>query len=297
MVTEFRGRGDEIRVYPLSFSEYLSAFKGSEEDAFNDYMIYGGLPRILSFPGDDRKAAYLSALFAETYLKDIIEHNHIRNTSELEDLVNVLASSVGSLTNPAKLQRTFRTRLHSDISDKTIKTYLDYLEDSFLIESASRYDIKGKHYIGSPLKYYFVDPGLRNARLGFRQIEETHLMENIIFTELKRRSFSVDVGVVDIRELSAGDKEKEGYQSKYERKRLEIDFIATKGSKKYYIQSAFVIPDRAKRQQEIKPLLNIDDSFKKIVIVGTYTKPVRDSNGILTMGIRQFLKDPDSLDI
>ena len=226
--------------------------------------------------------------FKETYLKDLVEHNGIRNTEELEELVNIIASSIGSLINPKKLENTFRTVGRSEIADKTIKKYLDYLKEAFLIDIAFRYDIKGKKYINTPNKIYFVDPGLRNARLGFRQIEETHLMENIIYNELKRRGYSVDVGLVEIRDNVDG---------KRVRKQLEVDFIAYKGNNKYYIQSAFSIPDEIKKMQEERPLLNIPDSFKKIVIVGNYIKLKRDEMGITTMGIREFLKKEKSLDL
>lgn len=289
ILTEFRGRGDEIRIYPLSFAEYMTAFVGTEEVAFNEYMTFGGLPRILSLQTDEQKIKYLTDLFQETYLKDIIDHNKIINTNELEELVNILASAVGSLTNPTKLENTFHSVLQSGITDKTIKKYMDYLKDAFLIDTATRYDIKGKRYINSPMKIYFVDPGLRNARLGFRQIEETHLMENIIYTELKRRGYSVDVGLVEVRtKVPAG---------KRTRKQLEVDFIAYKGNNKYYIQSAFSIPDEAKKTQEEQPLLSIGDSFKKIIVVGNYIKLKRDDQGITTMGIRQFLLDADSLNL
>lgn len=288
ILTEFRGRGDEIRVYPLSFEEYVSAYDGTEEDAFNEYLTYGGLPRILSLETDDQKTKYLTDLFEETYLKDIIEHNKIINTEELESLVNILASSVGSLTNPSKLENTFRTVIKSKITKNTIKKYIDYLHDAFIVDIANRYDIKGKKYIGTPKKIYFVDAGLRNARLGFRQIEETHLMENIIYNELRRRRYSVDVGIVEIRELEAGKKL---------RKQLEVDFIAYKGNNKYYIQSAFAIPDEEKEKQEIRPLQSIGDSFKKIIVVGNYIKLKRNEDGITTMGIRQFLLDQNSLDL
>ena len=289
ILTEFRGRGDEIRVYPLSFAEYLSVYKGTQENAFNEYMTFGGLPRILSLVTDEQKIKYLNDLFKETYLKDLIEHNRIINTTELEDLVNILASAIGSLTNPSKLENTFHTVVQSDISDKTIKSYIDYLQDAFLIEIANRYDIKGRKYIGTPMKIYFVDPGLRNARLGFRQIEETHLMENIIYIELKRRGYSVDVGLIDIREKDA--------EGKRVRKQLEVDFIAYKGNNKYYIQSAFSLPDEEKKAQEERPLLNIGDSFKKLVVVGNNIKLKRDEAGITTMGIRQFLLDQNRLNL
>lgn len=288
ILTEFRGRGDEIRVYPLSFAEFITVFDGTEEDAWIEYMTFGGLPRILSMQTYEQKSKYLTDLFKETYIKDLIEHNGIRNTEELEELVNIIASSIGSLTNPKKLENTFRTVEGSEITDKTIKKYLDYLKEAFLIDIAVRYDIKGKKYINTPNKIYFVDPGLRNARLGFRQIEETHLMENIIYNELKRRGYSVDVGLVEIREDDGG---------KRVRKQLEVDFIAYRGNNKYYIQSAFSIPDEAKKIQEERPLLNIPDSFKKIVIVGNYIKLKRDDMGITTMGIREFLKKENSLDL
>lgn len=288
ILTEFRGRGDEIRVYPLSFAEYISAFDGTEEDAWLEYMTFGGLPRILSMQTYEQKSKYLTDLFKETYIKDLIEHNGIKNTEELEELVNIIASSIGSLTNPKKLENTFRTVGRSGMTDKTIKKYLDYLKEAFLIDIAIRYDIKGKKYINTPNKIYFVDSGLRNARLGFRQIEETHLMENIIYNELKRRGYAVDVGLVEIREDVGG---------KRIRKQLEVDFIAYRGNNKYYIQSAFSIPDETKKKQEERPLLNIPDSFKKIVIVGNYIKLKRDDMGITTMSIREFLKKENSLDL
>jgi Predicted ATPase (AAA+ superfamily) len=289
ILTEFRGRGDEIRVYPLSFAEYVTEYDGNAEDALNDYMVFGGLPRILSMKTDEQKSKYLEDLFKETYLKDIIEHNNIKNSNELEDLTNMLASAIGSLTNPTKLVKTFRTVLHSSITDKTIRAYMGFLEESFLVEKAIRYDIKGKKYINTPMKVYFVDTGLRNARLGFRQIEETHLMENIIFNELKIREFVVDVGVVEIRESNK--------DSQLIRKQLEVDFIARKGNKKYYIQSAYMLSDEEKKSQEERPLLKIDDSFKKMVIVGNHIKLKRDEKGIITMGLREFLLREDSLDL
>ena len=289
ILTEFRGRGDEIRVYPLSFAEYVSGYNGAEEDAWNDYMTFGGLPRILSMKTDEQKVKYLTDLFKETYLKDIVERNRIKNSAEMEDLVNILAYAIGSLTNPKKLQNTFRTVIQSVISDKTIKSYIDYLREAYLIDVAIRYDIKGKKYISTPMKIYFIDPGLRNARLGFRQIEETHLMENIIFNELRRRGYLVDVGLIEIREP-----DKNGKQVRIH---LEVDFIAYKGNNKYYIQSAFALPDPEKKMQEERPLLNIGDSFKKIVVVGNYIKLKRDDMGITTMGIREFLLKENSLEL
>ncbi len=288
VLTEFRGRGDEIRVYPLSFSEYISVFDGTEEDAWIEYMTFGGLPRILSMQTDEQKSKYLTDLFKETYLKDIIERNGVRNSEELEELVNILASGIGTLTNPKKLENTFKTVSRSDITDKTIKNYIDYLKDAFLVDIAIRYDIKGKKYINTPMKIYFSDPGLRNARLGFRQIEETHLMENIIYNELKRRGYSVDIGLIEIREDVNGQRM---------RKQLEVDFIAYKGNNKYYIQSAYSISDEMKKIQEERPLLNIPDSFKKIVVVGNYIKLKRDDMGITTMSIREFLKKENSLEL
>jgi predicted AAA+ superfamily ATPase len=289
ILTEFRGRGDEVRVYPLSFSEYVSKYEGTEEDAFNDYMIFGGLPRILSMKTDEQKSKYLADLFNETYLKDIIDHNRVKNTDELEALVNILASAVGSLTNPTKLANTFHTLMKSDITSKTIKTYMDYLRNGFLIDTALRYDIKGKKYVNTPVKVYFVDPGLRNARLGFRQIEETHLMENIIYNELKVRGFSVDVGLIEVRETGASGKRL--------KKQLEVDFIAYKGNNKYYIQSAFSMPDMEKAYREKRPLLGIGDSFKKIIVVWNHIKLKRDDDGITTMGVREFLLNQNSLDL
>lgn len=289
ILTEFRGRGDEIRVYPLSFAEYVTGYHGTEEDAWNDYMTFGGLPRILSMKTDEQKGKYLTDLFRETYLKDIIEHNHLKNSGEMEDLVNILASAVGSLTNPTKLANTFHSVMQSDISDKTIKSYIDCLQEAFLIDTAIRYDIKGKKYINTPMKIYFVDPGLRNARLGFRQIEETYLMENIIYNELRCRGYAVDVGLVEIRE-----NDEEG---KRVRKQLEVDFIAYKGNNKYYIQSAFTLPDEEKKKQKERPLLCIDDSFKKIVVVGNHIKLKRDDKGIMTIGIREFLMKQNSLEL
>lgn len=288
ILTEFRGRGDEIRVYPLSFFEFMQNYPSSEERGLYEYMTFGGLPIILSMTTDEQKMKYLTDLFKESYIKDIIEHNKIKNTSELEDLLNMLASSVGSLVNPRKLENTFKSEKGSNITDKTIKNYIDYIKDAFIIDTAIRYDIKGKKYINTPFKVYFVDTGLRNARLGFRQIEETHLMENIIFNELKKRGFSVDIGVVELRD--SNDEQRR-------RKSLEVDFIAYKGNNKYYIQSAYSLPDIDKKTQEERPLLNINDSFKKIIIVWNYIKLKRDENGITTMSITEFLMNDNSLNL
>lgn len=289
ILTEFRGRGDEVRVYPLSFSEYSSRYEGNFDEALDDYLVYGGLPSILSFPTDEQKSRYLKNLFEETYLVDIIERNNVMKEDDLRDLIHVLASSIGSLTNPNKLENTFKSTKKSSITRDTIARYIDYLKEAFIIEEALRYDIKGKKYINTPFKYYFTDTGLRNARLNFRQIEETHLMENIIFNELKIRGFDVDVGNVDIREKNK--------EEKFIRKQLEVDFIAYKGSKKYYIQSAFALPDEDKKEQEKRPLKEIDDSFKKLIILRNNQKPRRDENGILTISLQEFLLNPGSLDL
>ena len=287
VITQFRGRGDEIRVYPLSFSEYVSVYRGSRDEAWDDYLVYGGLPLILTMeePGD--KAEYLNSLFQKVYISDIVERHNVRNKAELDELVDVLASAIGSYTNPNKLVRTFKSVKDKKISDKTIKNYTDYLIDSYLISKADRYDIKGKKYIGKLSKYYFEDVGLRNARLGFRQIEETHLMENIIYNELRVRGYHVDVGVVEYYETKA--------DGKRGKKQLEVDFVATKGSEKYYIQSAFTLPTTDKVNQEQRGLLSIPDFFGKIVVVGDNIKVRRDENGIITIGLRNFLLDENSL--
>ena len=288
VITEFRGRGDEIRMHPLSFAEFVSAYPGTKQDAWNEYILYGGLPFIFNFPTPDQKIAFLKSLFEETYISDIVGRHHIRNRSELEDLLNILSSAIGSLTNPEKLKNTFKTIKKSKITSKTIKKYLDCFEDSFLIESAQRYDIKGKAYIETPKKYYFSDLGLRNARINFRQFEQTHSMENVIYNELRMRGYSVDVGVVIIAE-----KDQEG---KVTRKQLEVDFVCNLGSSRYYIQSAYSLPDEAKRTQEIRPFRKIDDSFKKIVITKDIVQPYYDNYGILTVNIYDFLLDPQILE-
>ena len=287
VVTQFRGRGDEIHVFPLRFSEYVSVYPGGVEEAWDDYMVYGGLPLVLSMEEPEDKAQYLESLFQKVYLSDIIERHRVQNKAELDELVNILASAVGSYTNSSKLVRTFKSVKGKVISDKTIKRYIDALADSYLISQAQRYDIKGKKYIGSPVKYYFEDVGLRNARLGFRQIEETHLMENIIYNELRVRGCHVDVGVVNRYETDGN-----GGRTK---KQLEIDFVATKGSEKYYIQSAFALANAEKIRQEERGLLTISDSFRKIVIVGDSVKTRRDDKGIVTLGLRNFLLDENSL--
>lgn len=289
VITEFRGRGDEIRMYPLSFREFSSAYPGSEEDAWEDYYTYGGLPLILTRATDEEKAEYLINLFQKVYLSDIIDRHKIRNREELDELVDILASAVGSLTNPLKLSKTFKSVKNKNISDKTLKKYIDYLTDAFLVSKAVRYDIKGRKYIGSPTKFYFEDVGLRNARLNFRQTEENHIMENIIYNELRIRGYRVDVGLVEVFGKNT--------ENKTEKKHLEVDFVATKGSEKYYIQSAFAMPTDEKRKQEERPLNAIGDSFKKIIVVKDNIKPRRDEMGIVTMGIRRFLLSENSLEL
>ncbi|MBN2504868.1 MAG: ATP-binding protein [Bacilli bacterium] len=287
IITEFRGRGDEIRVYPLSFNEFSSVFKGSIQDAWNEYYTYGGLPLTLTYDTHEEKYNYLVNQFKKVYISDIVDRNNIRNTEELEDLINILSSNIGSLTNPKKLTDTFRSVKKVNISPITIKSYLDYLEESFLIDKALRYDVKGKKYISTPSKYYFSDLGLRNGRLNFRQQEENHIMENIIYNELRIRGFNVDVGIVEIRE------QKEGHSL---RKQLEIDFIATSGNKKYYIQSALDMRSHEKKIQEKKSLIHISDSFKKIVVIRDDIKITRDEQGIVTMSIFDFLLNETLLD-
>ena len=288
VLTEFRGRGDEVRVYPLSFSEYVSAYSGDKYDAWVDYYTYGGLPQILSMKTDELKSGYLTTLCKELYLKDIENRHNLRGDNVMSALLNILASAVGSLTNPTKLANTFSSN-GMPVSDKTIGTYIGYLLDAFFISKAERYDIKGKRYIASPYKYYFTDIGLRNAQLNFRQQEENHIMENIIYNELLIRGFNVDVGVVE-----HAEKNEEG---KVVRKRLEVDFVCNLGSRRYYIQSAFAIPDKEKMEQEQNSLVRIDDSFKKIIVVKDRIKLWRNEKGIVIMGIMDFLLNPDSLDL
>lgn len=289
IITEFRGRGDEVHVYPVSFREYMTVFNGDKYEGWSSYVRFGGLPLTVTMNSDEQRVEYLTRLFEETYIKDIIERNHIEKKQELNDLINVLASGIGSLTNPSKIVATFNSVIQSDISLNTVRSYIEYLEDAFIISEANRYDVKGRKYIGTPLKYYFEDVGLRNARLGFRQVEETHLMENIIYNELRIRGFSVDVGVVMKRKRT-----KAGVQ---EKKQLEIDFIANQGSRRYYIQSAFSIPDEEKREQEKASLINVGDSFKKIIIVKDVVKPWHDDDGILTISLYDFLLDEKSLEL
>lgn len=289
VITEFRGRGDEIRVYPLSFREFESVYTGSQDEAWDDYFNYGGLPLVLSMETVEDKVEYLTSLFQKVYLSDIVDRNKVRNKEELDELVDILASAIGSLTNPTKLAKTIKSVKNKSISDKTLKTYIDYLEDAFLISKAKRFDIKGKRYIGSPAKYYFEDIGLRNARLNFRQVEVTHIMENIIYNELRIRGYKIDVGIVEQYETAPDGKRK--------KKQLEVDFVASKGSEKYYIQSAFAMTNPEKIAQEQRSLKNIPDSFKKIIIVSDNIKVRRDEVGITTMGLRYFLIHEDSLTV
>ena len=289
VITEFRGRGDEVHMYPLSFAEFMSVYPGTKQDGWNEYMLYGGLPLVLSFTTPDQKIAFLKSLFEETYISDIVGRHNIRNKAELEELLNILSSAIGSLTNPEKLSATFRSVKNKKISSNTIKKYIDYLCDSFLIDSAVRYDVKGKKYIDTPVKYYFTDMGLRNARLNVRQLQETHSMENIIFNELKIRGFNVDVGVI-----MQYDTNEKGNSI---RKQLEIDFVCNKGSKRYYIQSAYAIPDQAKMEQEQRSLMLTGDFFKRIIITKDTPVPHYNENGVLIMSVYDFLLNENSLDI
>ena len=288
IATEFAGRGDEIHMYPLSFSEFMSVYRGDKYTGLSEYMLYGGIPLVVLRDDANDKAAALENLFSEIYIRDICRRNRVRNVGELEDLLNILSSAIGSLTNPEKLKNTFKTAKKSRITSATIQKYLTFFEDSFLIESAQRYDIRGKAYIETPKKYYFSDLGLRNARINFRQFEQTHSMENVIYNELRMRGYHVDVGVVPIAEKDA--------EGKATRKQLEVDFVCNLGSSRYYIQSAYSLPDEAKRAQEIRPFRKIDDSFKKIIITKDVVPPYYDEYGILTLNIYDFLLDPKSIE-
>mgnify|MGYP004550812797 FL=1 len=288
IATEFAGRGDEVHMYPLSFAEFMTVYQGDKYMGLSEYMLYGGIPMVVLREEAEEKAATLQNLISEIYIRDIVNRNRVRNIGELEDLLNILSSAIGSLTNPEKLKNTFKTVKKSKITSVTIKKYLDYFEDSFLIESAQRYDIKGKAYIETPKKYYFSDLGLRNARINFRQFEQTHSMENVIYNELRMRGYRVDVGVVPVIE---GDPE-----GKAVRKQLEVDFVCNLGSSRYYIQSAYSLPDENKRTQEIRPFRKIDDTFKKIVITKDMVPTHYDEYGILTMNIYDFLLNPESLE-
>ena len=288
VITEFRGRGDEVHMYPLNFAEFMSVYQGTKQDGWNEYMLYGGIPLVLEFSTPDQKIAFLKSLFEETYISDIVGRHNIRNKAELEELLNILSSAIGSLTNPEKLSAAFQTVKKKKISNVTIKRYIEYLCDSFLIDSAIRYDVKGKKYIDTPVKYYFTDMGLRNARLNFRQIEETHSMENIIFNELKMRGFNVDVGVI-----VQYDTNEKGNSI---RKQLEIDFVCNQGSKRYYIQSAYAIPDQAKMEQEQRSLMLTGDFFKRIIISKDTPAPYYNESGVLIMSVYDFLLNENSLE-
>ena len=288
ILTQFRDRGDEIRVYPLSFAEFYNEYEGDKRGAWQDYYTYGGMPLATSLESHEEKSRYLKDLFDRTYIKDVLERHEIKNDTEVLDiLLDVLASGIGSLTNPSKLANTFKSERQIGIGSETIEKYIGYFEESFLIEKAVRYDVKGRKYIGTPAKYYYTDLGLRNARLGFRQLEETHIMENILYNDLIRRGMNVDVGVVEYNTKDANGKKI--------RKQLEVDFVVNQGGKRFYVQSALSIADPGKKEQEIESLKRIPDSFSKIVVVRDYLKPWQDENGITYVGIEQFLLNEDLL--
>lgn len=289
IITEFRGRGTQICVHPLSFAEIMSVDQRHPIDVWNDYYTYGGLPLVLSLSTDEAKESYLKDLYAKVYLTDIKDRYSIRCDSELQELLQIIASTIGSPTNPSKLENTFKSVKNVTLSSKTINTYLSYLEDAFLIEKSIRYDIKGKKYINTLAKHYFTDMGIRNAILGFRQMEENHIMENVIYNELRIRGYSVDVGMVETRPLNS--------EGKRIRKQYEVDFVANRGSQRYYIQSAFIMPTDSKERQESNSLLNIDDAFKKIIIVKDYIKPRRNQLGIITIGLIDFLLKPELMEM
>ena len=285
IITEFRGRGDEIKIFPLKFSEFVEAYEGNEYQAWGEYIIYGGMPLILSKANDEEKSKYLKDLFEQTYIKDIIERNNIQRVDVINAIINMLASAIGSLTNPKKIYDTFVSNGEKDVSLNTINSYLKCIEDAFIVNKSERYDVKGKKYILTPQKYYFSDIGLRNARLNFRQQEENHIMENIIYNELIVRGYNVDVGVVEIRDENKN------------RKQLEVDFVCNLGSKRYYIQSALNLDTREKTLQEERPLININDNFKKIIVVKDNLKHWFTEEGILVIGIQEFLLNQNSLDL
>lgn len=289
IITEFRGRGDELRMNPLSFAEFMTVYEGNKYDGWNEYVLYGGLPPVVLLPSPELKIELLKRLFDETYVNDIVGRHRIRNKDEFEELINILSSGIGSLTNPKKLADTFKTKKQIKISVNTIKNYLDYLCDAFIVSRATRYDIKGRKYIDTPQKYYFSDVGLRNARINFRQIEENHTMENILFNELTARGFNVDVGLVVTRDCDESGNRQQ--------KQLEVDFVCNKGAKRYYVQSAFAIPDDEKMQQESNSLLRIDDTFKKIIVVKDTPAPWYTDDGILVISVYDFLLNADSLDM
>ena len=288
IVTEFRGRGDEIRIYPLSFAEFYAAFDGDYDDAWEEYMIYGGLPQVLQFSVEHQKAEYLKNIFTNVYIKDVVERNKLRNVDEIDTLVDILASAIGAPTNPTKISNTFKSERGINYSNKTISNHIDYLVEAFLISKADRYDIKGRKYVGANLKYYFSDVGLRNARLNFRQQEPTHIMENIVYNELLIRGYNVDVGIVE-----AYAKNDEG---KTTRKQFEVDFVVNQGSQRYYIQVAYDMTSEEKQKQEFNSFRNIPDSFKKIVVVNGTKKPWRNEEGFVIMGMKYFLLNADSLE-
>lgn len=287
IITEFRGRGDEVRVYPLSFSEFLSVFDGTESGAWNNYQVYGGMPGLLSIGSENRKATYLQALFSQTYFQDIISRYNLRGNEEMEELMNVVASNIGTLTNPLTLTNTFISEKKMHITRDTVASYLQYMQDAFLIEKAQRYDVRGRHYISTPMKYYFVDVGLRNARLNFRQNDYGHIMENVIYNELRMRGMSVDVGMVEVNCKEDG---------KSKRKQFEVDFVCNRGSQRYYIQSAYALYDEEKRQKEIKSLRHINDSFRKILVQKEPILPYYDDNGFLNLSLLDFLTDETVID-
>ena len=289
IITEFRGRGDELHIQPLSFAEFMSVYDGNKYDGWNEYVLYGGLPPVVLLRTAEQKIELLKSLFQETYINDIISRHSVKHRDEFEELINILASAIGSLTNPKKLTDTFKSKKNKVISSNTVKSYLDYLCDAYVVSRATRYDIKGKKYIDTPQKYYFSDVGIRNACINFRQLEENHTMENIIYNELIARNFNVDVGII-----TATGKDNDG---KSVRKQLEVDFVCNKGSKRYYIQSAFSIPDREKMEQESNSLLRIDDSFKKIIVVKDLPVPTYTEDGILVISVYDFLLNSNSLDM
>ncbi len=289
VITEFRGRGDEIRVTPLSFQEFMSVKEGNREDLLNEYLTYGGLPQVVTMDEKERKVEYLKNLFTHTYIRDIKERYDIKKDDDLEELISLVASNIGSLTNPTKLENSFKSVKQSSLTKDTIKNYLDLMQEAFIIEKSIRFDIKGKKYIDTPSKYYFTDLGLLNARLNFRQTEFTHLLENAIYNELRLRGYSVDVGQIPIFTV--------GKDGKRQRATLEVDFVCNFGYKRCYIQSAYALPTEEKMKQEFNSLLRIKDSFKKIVIVGTPTPTYQNDDGILIMNIYDFLMNPDSLNL
>ncbi len=288
IVTEFRGRGDEIRIYPLSFAEFYAAYNGEYEDAWDEYMTYGGLPQVAQFSAERQKAEYLKNIFVNVYIKDVVERNKLQNVDEIGTLVDILASAIGSPINPTKISNTFKSEQGISYSNKTISRHIDYLAEAFLISKAERYDIKGRKYVGANLKYYFSDAGLRNARLNFRQQEPTHIMENIVYNELLIRGYNVDVGIV---EMYAKNEE-----GKTTRKQFEVDFVVNQGSQRYYIQVAYDMTSEEKQTQELNSFRNIPDSFKKIVIVNGTHKPWRNEEGFVIMGMKYFLLNADSLE-